>query len=242
MVKRIIFGIFLNLVLMLPATLTNAVPPPVSRAPHFTSIWETNEPLPPLSRRFNRFEPASLPEQLLEQAQHYLNAPYRRGASLQTGKSTDCSGFVQFLYRKFNIDLPRVSAAQAQEGTVAACSMDFSRLLPGDLLFFRDGGKHIGHEGIYLGEAKMIHASSHGRGVTVSDLRQPYYQRQFVVAKRLFAAPKPYQSLSRGNPGQAGNQLIPEKIWATRAIPPPGLCAALAGEGVGTGGVDHKLR
>ena len=114
------------------------------------------------------------------------------GASLQTGKSTDCSGFVQYLYRRADIHLPRVSAEQARVGKVAARSMDFSRLLPGDLLFFHDGGRRIGHEGIYLGEGKMIHAASHSRGVTVSDLRQSYYQRNFVVAKRLFAAPKPY--------------------------------------------------
>ena len=194
MAKRITFGIFINLALILSASLTQAVPPPAARGPHLQSIWETNELPPLLSRRYNRFEPNSPPEQLLEQARHYLHTPYRRGASLQTGKSTDCSGFVQFLYRKFDIYLPRVSAEQAQEGRLAACSMDFSRLLPGDLLFFRDGGKHIGHEGIYLGEGQMIHASSHGRGVTVSDLRQPYYQRQFVVAKRLFAAPKPDQA------------------------------------------------
>ena len=189
MIKRIIFGILINLILILSASLTHAVPPPAAGAPHLTSIWETNALPPLLSRRYNCFEPGSLPERLCEQAHHYLNTPYRRGGSLQTGKSTDCSGFVQFLYRKFDIYLPRVSAEQAQEGRVAACSMDFSRLLPGDLLFFRDGGKHIGHEGIYLGEGKMIHAASHSRGVTVSDLRRPYYQKNFVVAKRLFADP-----------------------------------------------------
>ncbi len=197
MLKRIIFGIFINLALILPSSLTQAVSPPRSGAPPSPSIWETNELPPLLSRRYNRFEPGSLPERLCEQAHHYLNAPYRRGASLQTGKSTDCSGFVQYLFHQADIHLPRASAEQAQEGRVAARSMDFSRLLPGDLLFFHDGGKHIGHAGIYLGEGKMIHASSHSRGVTVSDLSQPYYRRNFVVAKRLFTAPKPYQPQSR---------------------------------------------
>jgi cell wall-associated NlpC family hydrolase len=194
MAKRIIFGTVLNLVLMLPSGLTQAVSPPMSGAPASPSIWETNELPPLLSRRYNRFEPGSLPDRLCEQAHQYLKTPYRRGGSLQTGKSTDCSGFVQYLYRKADIHLPRVSAEQAQLGKVAARSMDFSRLLPGDLLFFHDGGRLIGHAGIYLGEGKMIHAASHSRGVTVSDLRQPYYQRNFVVAKRLFAAPKPYQA------------------------------------------------
>ena len=146
---------------------------------------------PLLSRRYNRFEPGNLPDRVCERAHQYLKTPYRWGASLQTGKSTDCSGFVQYLYRKADIHLPRASAEQARVGQVAARSMDFSRLLPGDLLFFHDGGRRIGHEGIYLGAGKMIHAASHSRGVTVSDLRQDYYQRNFVVAKRLCAAPKP---------------------------------------------------
>jgi cell wall-associated NlpC family hydrolase len=204
MAKRIIFGTLLNLVLILSAGLTQADAPPMSGAPASPSIWETNELPPLLSRRYNRFEPGSLPERLCEQAHRYLKTPYRRGGSLQTGKSTDCSGFVQFLYRKANICLPRASTEQAQEGRLAACSMDFSRLLPGDLLFFRDGGQHIGHEGIYLGEGKMIHASSHRRGVTVSDLCQPYYRRNFVVAKRVFAAPNTLPA-SPGKSHQAGN-------------------------------------
>ena len=154
-----------------------------------------------MSRRYDRFEPGSLPDRLCEQANHYLKTPYRWGGSLQTGKNTDCSGFVQYLFRKANIDLPRVSAAQAREGKVAARSMDFSRLLTGDLLFFRDGKRHIGHVGIYLGEGKMIHAASTSHGVTVSDLHQDYYQKNFVVAKRLFSAPKTFPASPAENPG-----------------------------------------
>lgn len=197
MAKRMIFGtVLLNLVLMLSASLAQAVPFAASGPSLSPSTWETNDLPPLLSQRYNRFEPDNLPERLCEQAQHYLKTPYRWGGSLQTGKSTDCSGFVQYLYRKANIYLPRASADQAQVGRLAARSLDFSRLLPGDVLFFRNGGRHIGHEGIYLGEGKMIHAASHSSGVTVSDLSQPYYRRNFVVAKRLFAAPKPYQAPS----------------------------------------------
>lgn len=137
-------------------------------------------------RNYNRFEPWNFSELILTQARHYRDAPYSRGGSLATGSSTDCSGFVQFIYKGFKIDLPRSSAEQAQVGRVVTHNMDFSKLLPGDLLFFRRGGNHIGHAGIYLGEGKMIHASNHRWGVTVTDLRQPYYEGTFVVAKRVF--------------------------------------------------------
>ena len=110
---------------------------------------------------------------ILTQANAYKHAPYARGASLETGSATDCSGFVQYIYHGFKIDLPRSSAEQAQVGKVVTQQMDFSKLLPGDLLFFRRGGRHVGHAGIYLGEGKMIHASNHRNGVTVTTCGSP---------------------------------------------------------------------
>lgn len=146
---------------------------------------------PPPGRPYNLFEPWNFSDLVLTQARYYRDTPYSRGGSLQTGYATDCSGFVQYIYKGFKIDLPRSSAEQAQVGKVASRTMDFSKLLPGDLLFFSRGGRHIGHAGIYLGEGKMIHASNHRNGVTVTDLRQPYYEGTFVVAKRVFEVQYP---------------------------------------------------
>jgi cell wall-associated NlpC family hydrolase len=125
-------------------------------------------------------------ELIITRAKAYYGAPYARGASLASGSSTDCSGFVQYIFQDFKMNLPRTSAEQAQVGKVVTYRMDFSKMVPGDLLFFRRGSRSIGHAGIYLGEGKMIHASNHRYGVTISDLRQPYYQGTFVVAKRVF--------------------------------------------------------
>jgi len=136
-------------------------------------------------------EPWNFSELILSQANAYKHAPYARGASLATSSATDCSGFVQFIYHGFKIDLPRSSAEQAQVGKVVTRQMDFSKMLPGDLLFFRRGGP-VGHAGIYLGEGKMIHASNHRYGVTITDLRQPYYQGTFEVAKRVFEVKYPH--------------------------------------------------
>jgi cell wall-associated NlpC family hydrolase len=123
---------------------------------------------------------------LLARACYYLNTPYGRGRSLQTSGTTDCSGFVQYIFKNFKINLPRSSAEQAQVGKIVSRTMDFSKMLPGDLLFFSRKGRLIGHAGIYLGEGKMIHASSYRHGVIITDLRQRYYEGNFVVAKRVF--------------------------------------------------------
>jgi cell wall-associated NlpC family hydrolase len=143
------------------------------------------------ARNYNRFEPWNFSELILTQASSYKGTPYCYGGSLATGSSTDCSGFVQYIYHGFKIDLPRSSAEQAQVGKVVTRNMDFSKLLPGDLLFFSRGGRSIGHAGIYLGEGKMIHASTYRTGVIVTDLRQSNYGGHFVVAKRVFEVKYP---------------------------------------------------
>ena len=140
--------------------------------------------------QYNTFEPCNFSELILIRAKAYLNAPYTRGTSLKNSPATDCSGFVQFIYHEFKIDLPRSSAEQAQVGKVVTHQMDFSKLLPGDLLFFRRSG-HVGHAGIYLGEGKMIHASTQRYGVIISDLRQSYYEEKLEVAKRVFEVEYP---------------------------------------------------
>jgi cell wall-associated NlpC family hydrolase len=141
--------------------------------------------------KFNRFEPWDFSDLVLTQAKSYKDTPYARGGSLERGNATDCSGFVQYIYHGFKIDLPRSSCEQAQVGKVVTHQMDFSKMLPGDLLFFSRGGRSVGHAGIYLGEGRMIHASNHRNGVTVTDLRQPYYEGTFVVAKRVFEVKYP---------------------------------------------------
>ncbi len=151
---------------------------------------DKNDRVSSTSRGYNTFEPWDFSQLVLSKAQAYRHAPYARGASLENGSATDCSGFVQFIYHGFKIDLPRSSAEQSQVGKVVTQQMDFSKLLPGDLLFFRRGGG-VGHAGIYLGEGKMIHASNHRNGVTITDLRQPYYEGTFVVAKRVFEVKYP---------------------------------------------------
>ena len=156
---------------------------PLSRP---TSKLEDKARVIPDGRGYNLYEPWNFRELVLTMAKTYYGTPYCMGGSLNYGRSTDCSGFVQYIYQGFKIDLPRSSREQAQVGKVVTHTMDFSKMVPGDLLFFSRGGYRVGHAGIYLGEGKMIHASSRGRGVTITDLRENYYQNTFVVAKRVF--------------------------------------------------------
>ncbi len=176
--NRVIFGLLLALALLLSSMPVQADPSPPA-APNQASSPPARQDSPPARE--------NLSLRVLTLARNSLGTPYRGGGSLRTGRATDCSGLVQRIFKHCHIDLPRSSAEQARLGKVVAHrTMDFARLQVGDLLFFRRGGLHIGHVGIYVGEGKMIHATTRRRGVALSDLRQAYYQDTFVVAKRLF--------------------------------------------------------
>ncbi len=155
--------------------------------------------LPPPKPPVNRPVSSTTTNQILAEARSYLGTPYRSGGSLETSRATDCSGFVQYIYQKSHIDLPRSSNEQAQTGAVVTRTLDFAKLLPGDLLFFGQGGRHIGHVGIYMGDGKMIHCASR-RGVIISDLDDPYHAGTFVVAKRLPEVQSPRNAHSETAP------------------------------------------
>jgi cell wall-associated NlpC family hydrolase len=168
-------------------------PPKKSSATPLSESYNTsnNDWIASQIHRYNTFAPWGFRELVLAMAKAYDHTPYCYGASLETSNATDCSAFVQFIYHQFKIDLPRSSREQARVGKTVTRRMDFSKLLPGDLLFFRRHG-HIGHAGIYLGEGKMIHASNPHTGVTITDIQNdPYYRNTFVVAKRIFVVKYP---------------------------------------------------
>ncbi len=109
-------------------------------------------------------------------APRYLGIRYRwGGASPRTG--FDCSGFVMYVYAKVGVSLPHNAAAQYRYGR----AVSRSALRAGDVVFF----DRLGHEGIYLGGGRFIHAPHSGDVVKISSLRESWYARSFVGARRL---------------------------------------------------------
>jgi len=97
-----------------------------------------------------------------------------------TPSGFDCSGFVQYVFAKNGISLPRVSRDQYQVGT----SVSFSNLQAGDLVFFSLAKNGIvDHMGISVGNGQFINASS-SKGVTIYTFGS-YWQSAFVGAKRV---------------------------------------------------------
>ena len=90
------------------------------------------------------------------------------GQSPQRG--FDCSGLVRYVMAALSIDLPRTANQQAHVGREVP--RDTAVLRPGDVLTF-GRGKRISHVGIYVGNGRMVHASSKARRVIETSLIRP---------------------------------------------------------------------
>jgi len=114
-------------------------------------------------------------------AKDYLGTTYKY-AGISPVKGFDCSGFVHFVYKNFNIDLPRGSKEYKLLGT----ALKPEEFKVGDILVFY-GYKdltQIGHVGIICEangmKSKFIHSSSgKAYGVTISNLDSDHYARRF---------------------------------------------------------------
>jgi len=109
-------------------------------------------------------------QELVNYAMKFVGNPYVYGGTSLTN-GTDCSGFTMSVFKKFGISLPRTSRDQALGGR----EVSFSNMKPGDLLFYTRG-KSIGHVAVYIGDGKVVHASTKKTGIRVSkfDYRKPY--------------------------------------------------------------------
>ncbi|WP_033543279.1 C40 family peptidase [Planococcus sp. CAU13] len=128
---------------------------------------------------------ASTSNQLVATAKQYLGVPYKWSGTTPSG--FDCSGYVQFVFAKNGVSLPRTTGEMFNTGT----SVSKSNLQVGDLVFFNTSGKGVSHVGIYIGSNNFIHSSS-SKGIMVSSINDPYYWgSKYIGAKRVknFSAP-----------------------------------------------------
>jgi cell wall-associated NlpC family hydrolase len=125
-------------------------------------------------------------DSIIENTRELLGVRYK-WAGLNPAKGLDCSGIVKYVFAKLGIELPHRAAELAKLGD--AVTKDTSEMQPGDLLVFGKKGKRISHVGIYVGDGKMIHASSSSRRVveTSVDKYRPPGGLQWRGVRRVIA-------------------------------------------------------
>ena len=128
-----------------------------------------------------RTEVAGLREQILTVARKQLGEPYRAGGA--GPDSFDCGGFTQFVFKRaLGMDIARTSRGQYQQ----VQRVKTKEALPGDLVFFFEGGAH--HVGIYLGDGQMIDAPRPGKRISVNPISGSWWGRSFTGIGRILPA------------------------------------------------------
>ena len=101
-------------------------------------------------------------QEIADFALQFVGNPYVYGGTSLTN-GADCSGFVMSVFSQFGYELPRVAAAQC----AASQKKSVEDIEVGDLVFYGDGG--IDHVALYIGDGKIVHASTAATGIKVSD-------------------------------------------------------------------------
>ena len=150
-----------------PRPFPGAPPPPES---HPATPPEPAVVVPPV---------AAAPSAIVDTAMQLRGVPYRNGGSDPSG--FDCSGFVQWVFAKNGVSLPREVRDQYGAGQKIA----LRDVRPGDLVFFQTVSRGASHVGVVIGADQFVHAPSATGVVRVERFTATYWARRFVGARRI---------------------------------------------------------
>jgi len=128
------------------------------------------------------------PDELVAFAETQIGVPYVY-ASCDPNVGFDCSGFITYVFKHFNIAVPRSSYGFTRMGKTVAVG----EAKPGDIVLFTGTSElatDVGHIGLVVsnsnGNMQFIHSTSgKAMAVTVSVL-DDYYKKRFVRISRVF--------------------------------------------------------
>jgi len=131
--------------------------------------------------------PGPLQDKIIDFARSLTGTRYKY-ASSSPNTGFDCSGFINYVFRQFNISVPRNSAAF--DGADQPVELDNVRR--GDLILFtgaNPGIRKIGHIGMVVSEPgeplRIIHSTS-GKAYGVSETAMnDTYRRRYMKAVRV---------------------------------------------------------
>ncbi|WP_084627056.1 C40 family peptidase [Pseudoclavibacter soli] len=101
--------------------------------------------------------------EIVEYAKSLLGTPYLYGGSSPEEGGMDCSGYMVYVFKHFNISLPRTAEEMRDSGR----SISQSELQPGDLVVWTDHG----HVAMYVGNNQIVEEPRPGKSAQLVDIR-----------------------------------------------------------------------
>lgn len=123
---------------------------------------------------------ATLRDSIVALARQQIGKRYVLGGA-SPSRGFDCSGLVQYSYRRAGVKLPHNTDAQLR----LSRPIRRAELRRGDLIFFDEKGGDNSHVGIYLGDGTFVHAPSSGKTVRRDKLDSPYWKKHLSELRRV---------------------------------------------------------
>ncbi len=102
-------------------------------------------------------------QNLVAYALQFVGGRYRAGGN-DPHTGADCSGFIKYVMQHgANITMNRSSREQATQGR----QISADQMQPGDLLFYGNGSR-VNHVAMYIGDGRIVHASTERTGIKTS--------------------------------------------------------------------------
>ena len=125
-------------------------------------------------------------DDVIDYATTYVGTPYHYGGT--TPKGFDCSGFLQYVFAEYGLELARSSSYQSKIGD----KIKKQELQKGDFIFFKSRNlksKRVGHVALVTDVdgtcIQILHATN--RGIVRDDLNtSSYYKKRYLFARRIF--------------------------------------------------------
>lgn len=115
---------------------------------------------------------------VVEEAKKFLDTPYKFGGTTPAG--FDCGGLILYLYQKQGFTIPH--AVFSMRPTLRLTKHPKK----GDVLFFLNDNRNVGHVGLYVGENKFIHAPKEGAFIRYERMNHPYWRKRLVETRSVF--------------------------------------------------------
>jgi len=173
---KIVLSTVLGAALIVPATMTAAVPQAQAATTTTTTTFN--------GTGIN--DPAGIQtgQDIVNTAKQYIGkVKYVWGKNDPSKMIFDCSSFTKFIYAKYGINIKWGANSAFKQATPIYNKED---LRVGDLVYLSLKVKgNIGHVGIYIGNGQMIH-NAPGKGVQITSLETGYWSTRFTAGGRYF--------------------------------------------------------